>query len=146
MFAAFSEKTPQVGTQEIYIFPNFNEPTYIKSHTAASCTLMLQCFVPVFAALGYTKEVKIEGGTDVSKSPCQESIQLGLIPLMRQMGVELTITDIKKGYYPKGNGYIVFKVKSGDFIKPIEFTKFSPPKTVTITYYIKNDKLPNESK
>lgn len=32
---------------------------------------MLQCFVPVFAALGYTSDVKIEGGTDVSKSPCQ---------------------------------------------------------------------------
>ncbi len=73
---------------------------------------MLQCFVPVFAALGYTKDVKIEGGTDVSKSPCQESIQLGLIPLMKKMGVELNITDIKKGYYPKGHGYIIFNVRA----------------------------------
>lgn len=72
---------------------------------------MLQCFVPVFVGLGYTKNVKIEGGTDVAKSPCQESLQLGLIPLMRRMGVELNILDIKKGYYPKGHGHVVFNVK-----------------------------------
>lgn len=107
---------------------------------------MLQCFVPVFAALGYTKDVKIEGGTDVSKSPCQESIQLGLIPLMKRMGVELNITDIKKGYYPKGHGYILFNVRAQQKILPIELTKFSPPQKVVITYYIKTDKLPNESK
>jgi len=73
---------------------------------------MLQCFIPTFAAIGYTQDVKIEGGTDVSKAPCQESLQLGLIPLMKKMGVELNIVDIKKGYYPKGNGFIVFNVKA----------------------------------
>jgi RNA 3'-terminal phosphate cyclase len=31
---------------------------------------------------------------------------------MKMMGVELTISDIKKGYYPKGFGYIVFNVKA----------------------------------
>lgn len=62
---------------------------------------------------------------------------------MKSMGVDLTIVDIKKGYYPKGNGYIVFQVKSNEFIKPIEFVKFSPPKKVVITYYIKTDKLPH---
>ena len=71
VFSAFTEKPPKVGDQEIYIYPNFAEPELIKSNTAASCTLMLQCFIPVFAALGYKREVKIEGGTDVSRSPCQ---------------------------------------------------------------------------
>lgn len=74
---------------------------------------MLQCFLPVFTALGYTKDLKIEGGTDVSKSPCQESLRLGLIPLMQRMGVILAISDVKKGYYPKGMGYMVFNVKAG---------------------------------
>jgi RNA 3'-terminal phosphate cyclase len=31
---------------------------------------------------------------------------------MKKMGVELTIADIKKGYYPKGFGYIIFNVKA----------------------------------
>lgn len=59
VFSAFTERIPKVGDQEIYIFPHFSCPTYIKADSAASCTLMLQCFVPVFAALGYTKDVKI---------------------------------------------------------------------------------------
>ena len=91
VFSAFSNKVPNVGDTEIYIYPQFNEPTLIKSNTAASCTLMLQCFIPVFAALGYDRSVKVEGGTDVSRSPCLESIELGLKPLMSQMGVDLQI-------------------------------------------------------
>lgn len=54
--------------------------------------------------------------------------------------------DIKKGYYPKGHGYMVFNVKAPEIIKPIEFTKFTPPDRVVVTYYIKGDKLPNASK
>ena len=59
VFSAFGDKVPKVGDQEIYIFPNFTYPTHIRADSAASCTLMLQCFVPVFAALGFTKNVKI---------------------------------------------------------------------------------------
>lgn len=46
---------------------------------------------------------------------------------MRRMGVELNIVDIKKGYYPKGHGYIVFNVKAPEVIAPIDFTKFTAP-------------------
>lgn len=74
------------------VTPHFTEPTVIKASSAASVTLMLQCFVPVLAALRYTKQIKLCGGTDVSKSPCQESIHFGLIPLMKKMGVELEIS------------------------------------------------------
>ena len=74
VFSAFADKVPKVGDQEIYIYPHFGEPEHIRSTTAASTTLMLQCFIPVFAALAYRRAVKIEGGTDVSRSPCLESI------------------------------------------------------------------------
>ncbi len=30
------------------------------------------------------------------------------------MGIQLKISDIKKGYYPKGNGYIKYKIKLKD--------------------------------
>lgn len=142
VFSAFSDKVPKVGDQEIYIYPHFGEPTIIKSTTAASCTLMLQCFVPVFAALGYRRDVKIEGGTDVSRSPCLESIEEGLRPLMIRMGVDLNIKEVKKGYYPKGNGFIIFNVKTTPPIKPINLVDFSPPNRVLIKYYVKGGKLP----
>lgn len=89
VFSAFTEKLPKVGDLEIYFYPKFLEPTEIKAATAASCTLMMQCLIPVFTALGYEKIVKINGGTDVSRSPPLESIKLGLIPLLSKMGINL---------------------------------------------------------
>lgn len=106
VFSAFTEKVPKVGDFEVYFYPKFLEPTEIKAATAASCTLMMQCLVPVFAGLGYDKVVKINGGTDVSKSPPMESIKLGLIPLLSKMGINLEILDIKPGYYPVGKGFV----------------------------------------
>lgn len=70
IFSAFTEKKPQLNETEIYIYPVFQKPKHIKTHTAASCTLMLQCFVPICVAIGHNKTIKIEGGTDVAKSPC----------------------------------------------------------------------------
>jgi RNA 3'-terminal phosphate cyclase len=46
------------------------------------------------------------GGTDVSKSPPLESIQVGLIPLLKQIGVHLKINDVKRGYFPIGKGHL----------------------------------------
>ena len=89
VFSAFTEKLPKLGDFEIYFYPKFLEPTEIKAATAASCTLMMQCLVPVFTGLGYDKMVRINGGTDVSRSPPLESIRLALIPLLTRMGIYL---------------------------------------------------------
>ena len=69
VFSAFTQKKPNLGDTEIYIYPTFQKPKHIKTSTAASCTLMMQCFMPICAALGHNKPIKIEGGTDVSRSP-----------------------------------------------------------------------------
>lgn len=69
VFSAFTEKIPKVGDTEVYIYPKFNDPRVLKCSTAASCTLMLQCMVPTCTGIGYDEEIKIEGGSDVSRSP-----------------------------------------------------------------------------
>jgi RNA 3'-terminal phosphate cyclase (ATP) len=120
VFSAFTDKLPKVGDFEVYFFPKFLEPTEIKAATAASCTLMMQCLVPVFAGIGYDKLVKVNGGTDVSRSPPLESVRLGLIPLLSRMGVRLSIEDIKPGYYPVGRGYIDIRVPKTEAIQPIK--------------------------
>ena len=61
---------------------------------------------------------------------------------MKQMGVDLQFKEVKKGYYPKGNGYIVINVKTEGTIQPIKLINFSPPTNVVITYYVKGKKLP----
>ena len=89
IFSAFTDKLPKVGDFQVYFFPKFLEPKEIKAATAASCTLMMQCLVPVFVGIGYDNLVRINGGTDVSRSPPLESIKLLLIPLLQRMGVQL---------------------------------------------------------
>lgn len=71
---------------------------------------MMQCLVPVLAFLNHEKEVKIIGGTDVSRSPPLESIREGLIPLLKEIGVTLNIKDIKRGYFPIGKGFVDIEV------------------------------------
>lgn len=65
---------------------------------------------------------------------------------MKMMNVNLNIVDVKKGYYPTGNGYVEFSVDPTEYVRPIEIVKFTPPTKVMITYYVKDKKLPNESK
>jgi RNA 3'-terminal phosphate cyclase len=110
IFSAFVEKVPKVGDTEIYFYPKFLQPKDILAATAASCTLMMQCLVPVVNGLQYTEQIKIHGGTDVSRSPPLESIRLGLIPLLSKMGIKLDILDVKPGYFPVGKGYVAIQV------------------------------------
>ncbi len=69
IFSAFTEKLPKVGDTQIYFYPKFLKPKEILASTAASCTLMMQCLVPVITGLGFDQVIKINGGTDVSRSP-----------------------------------------------------------------------------
>ena len=107
---------------------------------------MMQCLVPVFAGLAYDKLVKINGGTDVSRSPPMESLKLGLIPLLNRMGIRLDIVDIKPGYYPVGKGYVEIKVPKIENIQPIKMLELGKPNQVVITYYVKDNKVPGSSK
>lgn len=107
---------------------------------------MMQCLIPVFAGLGYDSAVRVNGGTDVSRSPPLESIRLALIPLLSKMGVNLEIIDIKPGYYPVGKGYVDVKVHKTEEIRPIRITELGKPNQVIITYYVKDNKVPGSSK
>lgn len=132
---------PPNGTTELHYTPAIPNIEKISSHTGSSCTLMLQSLIPIAAMLGYKKDLVVEGGTDVSKSPPLECFATCLIPLMAKMGVEVKLVKVKKGYYPKGGGSITYNVSCSKLI-PIELLKFEPPTNVVITYYVKKGNLP----
>jgi RNA 3'-terminal phosphate cyclase (ATP) len=116
-----------LGDTEVFFYPKFLEPKEIKAATAASCTLMMQCLVPVFAGLGYEAEVKINGGTDVSRSPPLESVRLALIPLLARMNVDLQILDVKPGYFPVGKGHVSIRVARKGPLQPLSITQLGKP-------------------
>jgi len=107
---------------------------------------MMQCLVPTFALIGYDQLVKINGGTDVSRSPPLESIRLVLVPLLKKMGVILEIEDVKPGYFPIGKGSVDIRVPKIEEIRPIRMVELGKPSTVVITYYVKDNKVPGSSK
>ena len=107
---------------------------------------MMQCLVPVFTGIGYDQLVKVNGGTDVSRSPPLESVKLMLIPLLQRMGVILEIGDVKSGYFPVGKGFVDIKVPKIEEIRPIRMVELGKPSTVVITYYVKDNKVPGSSK
>ena len=107
---------------------------------------MMQCLVPVFAGVGYEKVVRVNGGTDVSRSPPLESVRLMLIPLLNKMGVKLEIEEIKPGYFPIGKGYVDIRVPKIEQIVPIRMVELKKPTNVVITYYVKDNKVPGSSK
>ncbi|CAM6005792.1 unnamed protein product [Sphagnum balticum] len=146
IFSAFTEKLPKLSETEVYFYPHFLAPTEIKAATAASCTLMMQCLVPVCLALQYLEEIKINGGTDVSRSPPLESIRLGLIPLLNRLGINLRIGDVRPGYFPVGRGHVTIGIDKCDEIKPIKLVELGSPERVVITYYVKDQKIPASSK
>ena len=106
---------------------------------------MMQCLVPVFAGIGYDQLVKVNGGTDVSRSPPLESVKLMLIPLLQRMGVILEIVDVKPGYFPVGKGFVDIKVPKIEEIRPIRMVELGKPSPVVITYYVKDNKVPGSS-
>lgn len=132
---------PKNGTMELHFTPSVPNIDRIASHTSSSCTLMLQCLIPIAAMLHIEKPLVVEGGTDVSKSPPLDSFATCLLPLLKQMGVQVTLEKVKKGYYPKGGGSITYSVKYNQ-LAPIELLKFAPPTQVQVTYYGKKNALP----
>lgn len=80
--------------------------------TAGSITLLLQCVVPValFAADG-TTELTIRGGTDVKWSPPIDFYRFLFARALAEMGCDVEISLIKRGYYPRGGGVVRARVK-----------------------------------
>ena len=114
-------------SQSVKIFPPssdyyFNEQVKIKSNTAASLTLILQCLQNYVLVSG--KSLKGEflgGGTHVDFSPTMDYALNVTNEVYKKLGVNLKVKIKKYGFYPKGGA-------SGEF--SIEFDKTSSKKLV----------------
>jgi RNA 3'-terminal phosphate cyclase (ATP) len=60
-----------------------------------------------------------KGGTDVQNSPTINYIRHVLLPTLKRMGINATLTVDKYGYYPKGMGEVTIKVEPCKCLKPL---------------------------
>lgn len=74
--------------------------------TAGSITLLLQCLMPVAMHAPSPVKLTITGGTDVAWSPPIDYLRYVTLRALSLMGYECELRLVRRGYYPRGGGYI----------------------------------------
>jgi RNA 3'-terminal phosphate cyclase (ATP) len=82
----------------------------INCRTAGSIALIFQAVLPVF--LNTKSSFVISGGTDVDFSPCSHFITHVLVPFLANIGIHITYTVEKYGFYPSGQGRVRISIES----------------------------------
>ncbi len=81
--------------------------------TAGSTGLILQT-VALPLALGEGQSLlKITGGTHNPKAPCFDYLAYAWVPLMRSVGVNMSVGMPRAGFYPRGGGTLVAQIEGG---------------------------------
>ncbi len=107
-----------IGSDELEFFPGEikNAKANVNIGTAGSITLALQSvFIPMVFS-GKSFNLKITGGTDVKWSP-QIDYFKNVFSSFFSGYADINIKVLRKGYYPKGNGFVDISVKSKANIK-----------------------------
>ncbi len=114
----------KLGSKELFFAPrrikggDFD----VDIKTAGSISLFLQSLIPAALYASDRLRVRVRGGTDVKWSPPIDFLRFILIPALREMGAEIRIELLRRGYYPKGGGLVQVE------IEPSALSGFTPPK------------------
>ncbi len=117
----------KIGSKEVEFIPSDTKKgNYIfDCGTAGSITLMIQAILPVLLNTDGESRVILRGGTDVKWSPPIDYAAKIFLGALRKMGATADIQVIRRGYYPKGGGEVVLKVRDSK-IKGIKLTGGNP--------------------
>jgi len=115
-----------ISSTEIKFIPKneFKRKITINIGTAGSITLLLQSLMVLLPFLGNKTTVGVYGGTDVPWSPQIDYLREITVPALEQMGYDISISKITRGYYPEGGGYVEIEAKPIKKLKSIQIDKF----------------------
>ncbi len=109
----------EMGSKEITFSPMKikGKRINIDVGTAGSLTLVLQALM--IPAIYAPNEVIItlKGGTDVRYSPPIDYLRFVTLPILRRFNYNADIELIRRGYYPKGGGRILVRIKPSELDK-----------------------------
>ncbi len=91
--------------------------------TAGSIPLVLQTLVVPSIHAEEEVVLEITGGTDVSWSPTIDYFVRIFCHFLKNMGVEIDVEVLKRGFYPKGGGKVRVTIKPCKEIKPLNLLK-----------------------
>jgi RNA 3'-terminal phosphate cyclase (ATP) len=72
--------------------------------TAGSATLVLQTVLPALMGAAESSTLTLEGGTHNPWAPPYDFLEKAFLPLLARMGVGVTATLERRGFYPAGGG------------------------------------------
>jgi RNA 3'-terminal phosphate cyclase (ATP) len=99
--------------------------------TAGSISVLLMTVLPICVFAKDTMRLHVtKGGTDVSHSPTINYVRNVLLAVLKRMGLEVSITVHKYGYYPKGMGELTITVKPPRALQPIRLENFGELKSI----------------
>jgi len=126
-------KGATLGSKELWFKPREVNGGNFEAEigTAGSIPMLLTAVMPIcIFAEGSVRLHVAKGGTDVSHSPTINYLRNVFLPALKHMGLEVTITVHKYGYYPKGMGEVTMTVKPPDALQPIRLNEFGRLKSV----------------
>jgi RNA 3'-terminal phosphate cyclase (ATP) len=96
------------GSGELVFEPGETEPGDYSFDigTAGSTSLLLQATLPPLAFAGERSLLTLRGGTHVPCSPPFHFVSEVFIPMLRRLGIRISASIERYGFYPKGGGEI----------------------------------------
>jgi RNA 3'-terminal phosphate cyclase (ATP) len=78
--------------------------------SAGSCTLVLQTVLPALLQADTPSSIVVQGGTHNPMAPTFHFIEQAFLPLLKKMGVDVSIALDRFGFYPAGGGQITVQI------------------------------------
>ena len=115
-------KGATLGSRELWFKPDDIVGGEIRAEigTAGSIPMLLLTVLPLCAyAKGAVSVQVVKGGTDVRHAPTINYLKYVLLPILERMGLKVSLTIRKYGYYPKGMGEVFLDVQPCSKLTPI---------------------------
>ncbi len=115
-----------IGSAELFFSPGkVKSGDYLFDiGTAGSTSLVLQTIIPAVLLSKVEKTtITLIGGTHVPFSPCFHYLANVFSAMLKLIGIDLTLSIVSYGFYPKGGGKISAVVNPSEEIRPLRVIK-----------------------
>ena len=112
-----------LNSTKINILPNkvLSKNMHVDIGTAGSITLLMQSVIQAISLCGKKFQFSVRGGTDVNWSPSADYFRRLVVPVLETLGFSISMSIIKRGFFPKGNGQIDFEIQSPKKLNNINY-------------------------
>jgi RNA 3'-terminal phosphate cyclase (ATP) len=118
----------QLGSQRLIFRPGKPRPGDYRFDigTAGSAPLILQTLATPLALAGSRSRLIVCGGTHVPWSPCFHYLAGPWRELVRRIGLDLELSMLRPGFYPKGGGEISARIEPVSNLRPLNLADRGP--------------------